>query len=85
MASVFTPRTIAGTSPFAGAETITLRAPPARCRRALSASVKRPVDSMTTSAPTSPQGMSAGSRCAKTRSECSPTTIDSPSTRTPSR
>ena len=46
-----------GTSPLAGAEMMTFLAPPLRCWAALSRSTKNPVDSMTTSAPTSPQGI----------------------------
>jgi hypothetical protein len=62
----FTPRTNVGTSPLAGAEMMTFLAPPLRWAAAATPSVKWPVDSMTTSAPTSPQGMVAGSDCAKT-------------------
>ena len=43
----------------AGAVMITFLAPACRCARALLASVKKPVDSMMMSAPTSPQGMAA--------------------------
>src|SRR5262245_11219468 len=45
--SSFTPITIVRSSPFAGAEMITFFAPAARWAFALSASVKRPVDSIT--------------------------------------
>ena len=45
--SSFTPITIVMSSPLAGAEMMTLRAPASMCALALSASVKRPVDSMT--------------------------------------
>ena len=51
---------------LAGAEMITLRAPASRCLAAPARSRKRPVDSMTTSAPTSPQGRLAGSVSAVT-------------------
>src|SRR4051794_13297145 len=53
---------------------ITLRAPASRCLAALSRSVKRPVDSITTSAPTSLHGRSAGSRSENTRSSLPSTT-----------
>jgi len=43
-----------------------LFAPPLKCALAFSASVKRPVDSMTISAPKSRQGILAGSRSAMT-------------------
>jgi hypothetical protein len=56
-----------GTSPFDGAEMTTFRAPPLRWAAAAAPSVKWPVDSMTTSAPASPQGMVAGSEWPKTR------------------
>ena len=45
---------------------MTFLAPPSMCARALVASVKMPVDSMTMSAPASPHAMSAGLRSAKT-------------------
>ena len=38
----------------------TFLAPPARCLAALSRSVKKPVDSITTSTPSSPHGSAAG-------------------------
>ena len=50
---------------FAGAEMITLSAPASRCFEALSRSTNSPVDSITTSAPRSPQSL-AGSRSAST-------------------
>ncbi len=53
-------------SPFAGAEMITLLAPAVMCLRASSAFVKRPVDSSTRSTPSVPHGRSAGSLCEKT-------------------
>jgi len=65
--SSFTPRTNVGTSPLDGAEMMTFLAPPLRWAAAATASVKRPVDSMTTSAPTSPQGMPAGSGTLRSR------------------
>ena len=60
--SSLTPTTKVASAPVAGAETITRGAPPSRWAAALSRSVKMPVDSMTTSTPRSPQGMSAGLR-----------------------
>ena len=45
---------------------MTFLAPPARCLPASAALVKMPVDSMTTSTPSSPHGMAAGSRSAST-------------------
>jgi hypothetical protein len=56
---------------------ITFFAPASRCFAALSRSVKRPVDSITTSAPASDQGKSAGSRSEKTFSSLPSTTIAS--------
>ena len=55
-------------------EMITFFAPAARCFAASSRLVKKPVDSITTSAPTSPQGRAAGSRSANTRSSLPSTT-----------
>src|SRR5256714_12189 len=52
---------------LAGAETMTFFAPASRCFDALGRSVKSPVDSITTSAPTSDQGSAPGSRSEKTR------------------
>ena len=49
-----TPITIVMSSFLAGAEMMTFLAPLSACTLALVASVKKPVDSMTTSAPTSP-------------------------------
>src|SRR5919112_202374 len=60
--SWLTPMTTVRSSFFAGAEMITFLAPPSTCARALPASVNRPVDSMTTSAPRSAQGSAEGSR-----------------------
>ena len=48
-------------SPLAGALMITFWAPASMCARALSASVKMPVDSSTMSTPRSPHGRAAGS------------------------
>src|SRR5579875_3045798 len=61
--SAFTQSTRVISSPLAGAEMMTFFAPPPEmCKPALAASVKRPVDSMTTSAPRSFHGSLAGSR-----------------------
>ena len=54
-------------SPFAGAEMMTFLAPATRCPLALSASVNRPVDSMTISTPSAFQGSSAGVLAETTR------------------
>ncbi len=54
-------------SPVAGAEMITFFAPPpSMCARALSAAVKKPVDSTTTSTPSDFHGSLPGSRSAST-------------------
>ena len=50
-----------------GAEMMTFLAPASMCALALVASVKKPVDSMTMSAPSSAQGRLAGSRSARAR------------------
>mmetsp|Transcript_53638 Transcript_53638/g.131438 ORF Transcript_53638/g.131438 Transcript_53638/m.131438 type:complete len:271 (+) Transcript_53638:149-961(+) len=63
--SSFTPMTNIGAS-FDGALMITFLAPPLRCALAFSMTVKMPVDSITTSAPTSPHLMSSGLRSANT-------------------
>ncbi len=65
--SLFTPMTKVASSFFAGAEMMTFLAPASMCALALVASVKKPVDSMTMSAPSSPQGRFAGSRSASAR------------------
>jgi hypothetical protein len=80
-----TPSTKVGTSPLAGAEMITFLAPPLRWASAFGPSAKNPVDSITTSAPTEPHGMAAGSRWANTLRMLSPIVMVSPSTPTPSR
>jgi hypothetical protein len=61
-----TPITNVASTSVAGAEMMTLRAPGAEVLAALSRVVKRPVDSMTTSTFSSPQGSSAGLRSAST-------------------
>ena len=55
---------------------------PCRWPAASARVVKRPVDSMTTSAPRSPQGSCSGSRSAMTRMWWSPTSRSLPSTST---
>src|SRR5512138_3363097 len=56
-----TPITMVGQSPFAGAVMMTFLAPAARCPLAFSTSVKRPVDSITTSTPSCFHGSCEGS------------------------
>ena len=58
----FTPRQIMTSASPLGAEMITRFAPPLRCSAAFSRAVNRPVDSITTSTPLSPHGISPGSR-----------------------
>jgi len=68
--------TIVTSSFFAGAEMITFLAPPlSTCTRALVASVNNPVDSITTSAPTSLHGSFAGSRSSNALKVCPPALI----------
>src|SRR6478672_383579 len=62
---------------LAGAEMMTFLAPPWRCSAAWSRSVNRPVDSSTTSTPSSFQGSLAGSFSASTRMASPPTTMPS--------
>ncbi len=62
-----TPRTMVMSSFLAGALMMTFLTEPRRCLAASSRFVKRPVDSMTISAPTASHGISAGSFSAKTR------------------
>ena len=66
-AESLTPRTTVKSSFFAGAETMTFCAPASMCALALVASVKKPVDSMTTSAPSSFHGSEPGSRSSRAR------------------
>src|SRR5215218_2894498 len=83
--SSLTPMTIVRSSPVAGAEMTTFLAPPAStCLRASSALVKKPVDSMTTSTPRSPQGRFAGSRSDSTFMVLPPILMPSPSAATSS-
>ena len=58
--SSLTPITNVASAPVAGAETMTRGAPASRWAAALSRSVKKPVDSTTTSTPSSPQGSCLG-------------------------
>ncbi|MNH36319.1 hypothetical protein D3C79_970970 [compost metagenome] len=64
--SWLTPYTTVASAPLAGAETITLPAPAARCAAALARSVNSPVHSNTTSIASAFQGSSAGLRMALT-------------------
>src|SRR5215212_6948993 len=61
---------------------ITFCAPAARCLAASSRLVKKPVDSITTSAPRSPHGRSAGSRSESTLTSRPSTVIDPPDSAT---
>ena len=73
---------VASTSLPPGAEIMTFFAPASRCAPAFSLLVNKPVHSMTTSTPKSPQGSLAGSRSASTFTESLPTRKLSPSTET---
>src|SRR5713101_2684968 len=64
--SSFTPSTTVRSSFFAGAEMMIFFTLPRRCSLASVASVNRPVDSMTTWAPTESHGRAAGSFSLKT-------------------
>ncbi len=75
--SSLTPRTMVMSSPLAGALMRTFLAPAAMWARAFSASVKRPVDSMTMSTPRSFQGSGAGSLIWRTLIVLPLTTIES--------
>ena len=78
----FTPITIVTSSLEAGAEMMTFLAPPSRCALALVASVKKPVDSTTTSTPRSFHGSSAGSFSARIFRVLSPTWMPPSTTET---
>jgi hypothetical protein len=65
--SSLAPRTTVKSSFLAGAEMMTFWAPASMCALALVASVKKPVDSMTTSAPSSFHGSEPGSRSSRAR------------------
>ena len=58
--SSFTPMQIVASASPVGAEMMTRLAPPSRCAAAFSRAVNSPVDSITTSTPWSPHGISAG-------------------------
>ena len=58
---------------------MTFLAPPSMCALAASASVKKPVDSTTTSTPASPQPRFFGSRSAQTVMRLPSTVMDSSS------
>src|SRR6188472_4756410 len=73
--SWLTPITMVMSSLEAGAEMMTLLAPASMCACALVASVKKPVDSTTTSAPISPHFRLLGSRSAYAAISWSPTLI----------
>ncbi len=79
----FTPMTNVPSSFLPGAEMMTFLAPLSRCALAFVASVKKPVDSITMSAPSSPHGRFAGSRSASARMRWPLTVIDSSSSRWP--
>ncbi len=66
-ASSLTPITKVASASFDGPEMTTRCAPPSRWAAAPLRDVKRPVDSTTTSTPSSPQGSALGSRSARTR------------------
>ncbi len=80
--SKLTPRTTVMSGSVAGAEMTTFWAPASRCLAASARLVKKPVDSMTTSAPRSPHGRAAGSRSERTRRTSPSTTRSLPSTST---
>ncbi len=71
-----TPMTMVASSPLAGAETMTRLAPAFRCFSHPSRSVNFPVDSMTISTPSFPQGSSAGSFTARTCTSLPATTME---------
>ncbi len=62
---------------LAGAEMMTFLAPASMCALAFLASVKKPVDSMTMSAPSSPQGRLAGLRGRRALKVLPPTVMES--------
>ena len=78
----FTPTITVTSASRAGAEMITREAPPFRCPLASAREVNTPVDSMTTSTPSSSQGRFDGSRSLSTAKRRSPTTRSVPSTAT---
>src|SRR5215210_850249 len=76
-ASSFTPSTSVTSGSVAGALMITFLAPASRCLAASSRFVKKPVDSITTSAPTSPHGSAPGLRRAEHVAPDAPEAVDS--------
>src|SRR5579872_3949373 len=70
----FTPTTNVASASFEGAEMMTRLAPASTCDMAASLVVKRPVDSTTTSTPSSPHGSAFGSRSVRTFTVAEPTT-----------
>src|SRR6266540_1052352 len=76
--SKLTPSATVTSGSFAGAEMITLRAPASTCFSASARFRKKPVDSMTTSAPRSAHGSAPGSASAKTGISTPSTTRASP-------
>jgi hypothetical protein len=81
-ASSLTPITIVMSSSLAGAEMMTFLAPASMCARAAGPVVNRPVDSITTSTPSSRHGSRPGSRSARILICASPALIVSPDTDT---
>src|SRR3954454_7938401 len=80
--SKLTPRTTVMSGSVAGAEMTTFLTLPPRCLAASSRLVKKPVDSMTTSAPRLSHGSAPGSRSDRTRRTSPSTTMSLPSTST---
>src|ERR1035438_8551421 len=78
-AALLTPRTSVTSSFLAGAEIMTFLTEPLMCLEASLPSVKKPVDSMTISAPTLVQSSSAGSLVLKTLMVLPATVIESAS------
>ena len=77
--SSLTPMTMVMSSFFAGAEMMTFLAPASMCALALVASVKKPVDSTTTSTSLAFHGRAEGSFSAKARIFLPSTVMDSSS------
>src|SRR5580765_1602875 len=80
--SSFTPTTNVPSTSLPGAEMMTIGAPASRCCAALSLLVNRPVDSTTTSTPSSPHGRAVGSRSARILSVLPSTLMPSPTSST---
>ncbi len=81
-ASSLTPITIVMSSSLAGAEMMTFFAPASRWALAVDPVVNRPVDSITTSTPSSRHGSLAGSRSARILIDLAPAWMVSPDTDT---